>query len=140
MTEEYETYLHRWFGEVWNKKREDAIDEMLSEETVHHGLGDEPVRGIENFKNFHRAFIDAFPDIQVEVKDVMTDGEKISARYVARATHTGEGLGIAPTQKEVEFTGMGICTVKDGKFVEVWNQVDFMNLYSQLGVLKFDAK
>ena len=140
MAEEYKTDLHRWFEEVWNKKREEAIDEMLSEDTVHHGLGDQPVRGIENYKNFYRTFITAFPDIRVEVMDVMTDGEKISARYVARATHAGEGLGFAPTQKQVEFTGMGICTMKDGKFVEVWNQVDFMNMYSQLGVLKLNLE
>ena len=141
MERQYETLMHQWFDEVWNEKREAAIDEMLSEETVHHGLGGvegEPVRGIENFKSFHRNFLQVFPDLQVTVEDVVSDGEKMAARYTARGTHAGDGLGIAPTNRTVEFTGSGICSVKDGKFVEVWNEVDFMKMYSQLGVLKLD--
>jgi len=137
----YETIVHRWFGEVWNKKRESAIDEMLTADTVHHGLGgteNADVVGVENFKNFFRGFTAVFPDLQVEVKEVVADGENISARYVARGTHTGEGLGLPPTNKPVEFTGMGICTVRDGKFVEVWNEVDFLKLYSQIDALTFN--
>ena len=139
----YETLLHRWFNEVWNKKREEAIDEMLTEETVHHGLGgteNVDVRGVENFKNFFRGFISVFPDLNVMVEEVVKDGDRLSARYTVRGTHTGEGLGIAPTNREVEFTGMGIGTVRDGKFVEVWNEVDFMKMYSQLGALSLNQQ
>lgn len=141
MSKEYETLLHRWFDEVWNEKREQTIDEMMTDETVHHGLGGaegDAVRGIEDFKNFHRSFLQIFPDIQVTVEDVVADGEKIAARYTARGTHAGDGLGIAPTNQKVEFTGAGICKVKEGKFVEVWNEIDFMKMYSQLGVLRLD--
>ena len=28
---EYPTLLHRWFDEVWNQKREEAIDEMMGQ-------------------------------------------------------------------------------------------------------------
>ena len=35
------TFIHRWFEEVWNKKREDAIDEMFAENGVANGLNDE---------------------------------------------------------------------------------------------------
>ncbi len=38
MTDEYHTLMHRWFAEVWNQKRTDTIVEMMSEETLHHGL------------------------------------------------------------------------------------------------------
>jgi predicted ester cyclase len=127
----YETIIHRWFDEVWNQKREAAIDEMLAADSIHHGLGGADggaVEGVESFKEFFRRFVALFPDLQVTVEDVVTDGEKISARYSAGGTH-------APTGKEVEFTGMGICTVRDGKFVEVWNEVDFMKMYSQIDAL-----
>ena len=32
-------FMHRWFEEVWNNKREDAIDEMFAEDGVGYGLG-----------------------------------------------------------------------------------------------------
>ncbi len=143
MEKQYETLLHQWFGEVWNEKREAAIDEMLLEETKHRGLGGaegEIVSGIENYKNFFRKFIAAFPDLHVTVEDVVTDGEKLAGRFTVRGTHTGDGLGIAPTNKEVEFGGIGICNLKDGKFTDIWNEIDFMKMYSQLGVLNLNLQ
>lgn len=139
MSEENKNLVYKWFERVWNQKREEAIDEMLTDETIHHGLGGAEtveVRGIENFKEFFRVFSTAFPDLQVTIRDVFSDGEKVSARYDATATDDGDGLGIAPTGNNVEFTGMGICIVRDGKFVEVWNKIDFMKLYSQIGATR----
>ena len=131
---EYPTLLHRWFDEVWNQQREDAIDEMMTDDVVIHGLG-EPIVGRENFKPFFRSFISAFPDINVTVEDVITDGDKMSCRCTVRGTHLGEGLGFTATNQPVAFTGGGICTVRDGKFSEVWNEFDFMKMNTQMGIL-----
>ena len=129
---EYPTLLHRWFDEVWNQKREDAIDEMMNEDVVIHGLGDEAIVGRENFKPFYRSFVAAFPDIQVTVEDALVDGDKMSCRCTVRGTHTGDGLGFAPTNQTVEFTGGGLCTLRDGRFAEVWNEFDFLRMNTQI--------
>jgi predicted ester cyclase len=134
---DYPTLLHRWFDEVWNQKREDAIDEMMTEDVIIHGLGDEPIVGRENFKPFYRSFVAAFPDIEVIVEDALVDGNKMSCRCTVRGTHTGDGLGFAATNKKVEFTGGGLCTVSDGRFSEIWNEFDFMKMNTQLGILSF---
>lgn len=44
MAEEQETFLHRWFEKVWNKGREESIDEMF------HAEGNS-ILGTEAFKN-----------------------------------------------------------------------------------------
>lgn len=140
---EYATLLHRWFEEVWNQKREDAIDEMLAEDTILNGLNDadgNPLRGTEGFKQMHRTFLSAFPDLHVTIEDYVTDGDKIAVRCNVRATHTGDGLGISAKNQTVEFTGQGIGRIEDGKIVEVWNEFDFMKMYSQLGALSLDLK
>jgi predicted ester cyclase len=134
----YETLLHRWFDEVWNQKREQAIDEMMTEDVIIHGLGDEPIVGRENFKPFWKAFISAFPDVHVTVEDAIVAGDKMSCRCTVRGTHTGEGLGFSPTNKPVEFTGGGLCALRDGRFSEVWNEFDFMRMNTQMGVLSFN--
>lgn len=135
---EYESLLHRWFEEVWNQKREEAIDEMMAEDVIVHGLGEDIV-GRENFKPFFRSFATAFPDIHVTVDDVIQDGNKMSCRCTVRGTHTGDGLGFAPTNQPVEFSGGGMCTVKDGKFQEVWNEFDFMKMNTQMGILTLNT-
>lgn len=140
---EYESLIHRWFEEVWNNRSEDAIDEMFAEDGVANGLNDadgNPLRGPENFKTLHRAFLSAYHDLTITVEDTVSEGDKIAARCTVRATHTGDGLGVAPTDQPVEFTGMTIVKIKDGKIVEAWNEFDFMKMYSQVGALTLNLQ
>ena len=51
-----------------------------------------------------------------------------------RATHEGEGLGFAATQRPMEITGIAI--VREGKIAEAWNNFDFMSMFQQLGTLQ----
>ncbi len=71
MAEEKQTFLHRWFEEVWNNRSEAAIDEMLADDVVGHGLVDpegNTVRGKDSFKSLHRAFLSAYSDLNIKVE------------------------------------------------------------------------
>lgn len=129
------TFLERWFEEVWNNKREAAIDEMAIPDATGHGL-EHPdgmeVKGREGFKDFHKLFCSAFSDIHVKVEDTVTEGDKTMARCVVTATHTGPGLGKPATGRAVRFTGMCLVHLKDGKLVEAWNNFDLATMYRQL--------
>ena len=133
-------FIHRWFEEVWNKQREHAVDEMFAADGVGHGLGDEDIVGPEAFKVFHRAFVSAYPDLKVVVEDTVVDGDKVAARCRVTGKHDGHGIGLAPTNRGVEFTGMVILRVKDGKIIEAWNEFDFMKMYTQLGALTLNLQ
>jgi steroid delta-isomerase-like uncharacterized protein len=142
MTEENKAFIRRWFEEVWNKGREEAIDEMFAEEGVANGLTDEsggPLRGATGFKPFFRKFREAFPEIEVVVEDVIAEGDKVAARCTVRGRHRGDTLGFAATQAPVEFTGMTIGRISGGKIVEAWNNFDFMTMFQQLGALQLVA-
>jgi steroid delta-isomerase-like uncharacterized protein len=136
--EENKRLLHRWFEEVWNKGRADAIEEMFAEDGIAHGLADEtgaPLRGTASFREFHKKFRGAFPDIVVTVEDTIAEGDKIAGRCSVRAVHAGDHLGFAATQKPMEITGLTMARIKDGKIVEAWNNFDFMSMFRQLGAL-----
>ena len=132
------TLAHEWFEQVWNKRQAGAIDRLLAENVVAHGLFDDQgreLRGPAGFKRFFLQFTNAFPDIRVEVADTVSEADKIAARCIVTGTHKGDGLGLAPTQKKVQFTGIAILRVQDGKIVEAWNNFDFQGLSAQLGGL-----
>ena len=134
--------IRRWFEEVWNKGREDAIDEMFAEDGVAHGLSDaagQELRGPGDYKPFFHSLRGAFPDIEVTVEDTVSEGDRVAARCRVRARHAGDTLGFAATGREVEFTGIAIVRVSGGKIVEAWNNFDFMSMFRQLGVLRLDA-
>ena len=138
MSEENKALLQRWFEEVWNKGRADAIDEMLDENAVVHGLSDDPsspLIGPRDFRPFHTLFREAFPNIITAAEDIIAEGDKVAARCSVRARHEGNFLGIDATQSPVDFTGMVIVRIYNGKIVEAWNNFDFMRLHKQVGLL-----
>ena len=134
------SFLHRWFEEVWNKKSAAAVDEMLTEDGVGYGLPGGEIRGPAAFKEYQRALLTAYPDLRVEVEDAITQDDKIAARCRVTGVHQGEGLGLTATNKPVEFTGLCMMRVKDGKIVEAWNEFNFMQMYQQLGALTLNLQ
>jgi steroid delta-isomerase-like uncharacterized protein len=130
--------IRRWFEEVWNKGRADAVREMLAEDAVVHGLSEDaakPLRGPAGFLPFHAQFREAFPNIEVVVEDTIAEGDKVVARCSVRGKHEGDSLGFKATGTTAEFDGIAIARVRDGKFVEAWNNFDFMKMYRQLGAM-----
>ena len=98
MSEAHKALLRRWFDEVWNQRRDSAIDEMFAADCVAYGLGasDTPVRGPNEFRQFMSNIVAAFPDVQIRVDDVFADDHRAAARVTLEGTHTGHGLGVAP--------------------------------------------
>ncbi len=129
------TILNRWFEEVWNQGRESAIDELSFPETVCHGLRDaqgKKVDGMDAFKAFHRQFRGAVSDIHITVEDTVTEGDLSVARCTVRAKHSGEGLGKPPKGNQLQFSGMTMVRLKEGKIAEAWNNYDFTTMLEQM--------
>lgn len=136
MSEENKQLIHRWFDEVWNKGRDEVIEELFDENGIAHGLSDDPsnpIKGPSGYRPFYATFRQAFPNIMVVVEDTVAEDYKVVARCSVRAKHEGEFMGRAATQAPVEFTGITIVRIHNGKIVEAWNNFDFMTMYKQVG-------
>jgi steroid delta-isomerase-like uncharacterized protein len=137
MSDKNTNLLRRWFEEVWNQGREEAIDEMAAVDIVSHGLFDaqgQHVSGREMFHVFWRQFRTTFPDARVDVDDALAEGDKVMVRCTVHATHSGEGMG-SPTGKPISFTGMVVGRIENGLLKEVWDSWNFLSLYQQIGAL-----
>ncbi|HKN81980.1 MAG TPA: ester cyclase [Pyrinomonadaceae bacterium] len=138
MSEENKKLVRRWFEEVWNKGRADAIEEMFDENGIAHGLADDPsqpIRGPRDFRPFHTVFREAFPNMTIVVEDMIAEADKVAARCSVRGKHEGDFMGREATQSPVEFTGIAIVRIDNGKIIEAWNNFDFMTLHKQVGLL-----
>lgn len=139
MSATHKALVNRWFEEVWNKQRKAAIYEMLHPDGVFHGLADAPgqvIRGPDAFVPFWQKFSSAFPDMIVSVDAIIAEGDLAAFRCTVRGRHTGSGLGIEPTGTQIEFTGMAMARIQDGKIMEGWNNFDFLTFQQQLGLLQ----
>lgn len=123
---------HRWFEEVWNQRRLETIDELLTDESV--AFSDSGVvRGIQEFKDkTHNVFLTAFPDLKINVEGIISDGDEVAIRWACQGTHLGVAFGIAPTGREVAFRGMSWLRIQNGKLMEGWDSWDQTGLIASL--------
>jgi predicted ester cyclase len=137
MEMDQKTLVYRWFDEVWNRGREETIDELFSPQGVAYGLGegDPAVRGPAGFKIFWRNMRSALPDVDIRIEDTIVQGDKAVVRVVLEGTHTGEGLGVAPTGHRVHIAGMVMVRIAGDQIVEGWNSWDQLGLLQQIGAI-----
>ncbi len=138
MSAENKAIVRRWFDEVWNQGRAETIDELFAADGVAHGLGPD-LHGPSEFKPFQASFRQGFPNLRIEIEDMVAEGDKVAYSWTATATHDGHLMGMAPTGKNSRFTGMGIVRVKDGRIVEGWNVFDQLTMFQQLGLVQMSA-
>jgi steroid delta-isomerase-like uncharacterized protein len=109
-------------------------EEVYAPDLVWHEP-DQDVRGIEEGKQFASTFLEAFPDAQVTVEDMIAEGDKVVSRYTIRGTHQGETEEFGPpTGEQIELEGITIHRIEDGKIVEEWERYDNLSILQQLGL------
>jgi predicted ester cyclase len=131
MTDSERDLGKRWFEQVWNQGRREAIAEMLAPDAVVHDGGID-TSGAEGFYPFYDRLRATLSDIHVEVEDTIAEGDKLCVRWLCTAKHTGDGLGIAPTGVPIRVTGISILRVANGKLVEGWQNWDMLGLMEQI--------
>ena len=94
----------RWFEEVWNQGKREAIDEMFPVECVLHD-GRAEYRGPEEFKRFYDGLQAQLSDIRVTPLQAISEGDLVCVRWSSRAKQ-------ASTGKPLELTGMSIVRFK----------------------------
>jgi len=77
----------------------------------------------------------AFPDLALEVHDIFGAEDKVVTRFTMRGTHRGAFLGIAPTDRRVQFDGIAIDVMRGGLRIDGWAQLDRLALLVQLGAV-----
>ena len=137
MSEANKAIIRRWFDEVWNEGRSEVIEELFDEYGIAHGLSDDPanpIKGPQDFRPFYELFRQAFPNMHIVIEDTVAEGDRVAARCSVRGKHEGDFMGKAATQSPIEFTGITIVRIENGKIVEAWNNFDFLKLYQQCGL------
>jgi steroid delta-isomerase-like uncharacterized protein len=125
--------LVRRYIETWNRGDLAGMAQFWAPDMVHHTRTGS--HGFEEVINIVGDFMQAFPDLQFEIQDLVADGDRVASRMTARATHKGEYMGVAPTKRAVSCSVFGIARVAHGKLVEHWGVTDELHLMEQIGLV-----
>ena len=127
--------IRRFVEEVQNKKDEAVYDELNDPSFVNFSAPPGVPSDREGGKVYLFGFLNAFPDCQFTIDDMIAEGDQVVTKKTFRGTHTGEFAGIPATGKMVELQFVDIMRVRDGRIVEHWLSMDQLSFMQQLGVI-----
>lgn len=110
--------VRRFIEEVVNTGDVDKLPAFISPDYVEVYRNTVHPIGLEGAKEHVLGVRRAFPDLHVTVEQQIGEGDWVVTRITTRGTHIDEWLGTAPTGKPLEFTGVNIDKVIDGRIVE----------------------
>jgi steroid delta-isomerase-like uncharacterized protein len=104
-----------------------------------HGLAPATL-DMAGMKNFYTALWGGFPDLTINVDELVGDGDKVVWRITASGTHNGPFQGVPPTGKSVKFGAHYTFRFENGKIVERWSTIDRLSVLVQIGALSLPFK
>ncbi len=123
MTEVNKTVVCRLVAEVLNGGHLEVIDELYAPELVPAAR-----RWIAPFRA-------SFPDVHMEIVELIAEGDKVVGRFTCSATHLGEWLGHPPTGRRFERVDeITIFRLREGRIVHAWSLEDTLARLGQLGL------
>jgi predicted ester cyclase len=125
--------LAETFVRMLNEHEPDLVERFVAPDYRNHNafVGD----GREANRRFWGEFFTALPDLTATMEDLVIAGDRVVGRFVYRGTHTGEFMGIAPTGRSVEMRSIDIWRVENEMFVEHWDELNTLQLLTQMGAL-----
>jgi predicted ester cyclase len=117
-----------------NKRNMELLQDLVSDNYV--GIRGE--KGVGAFKEPVAVLIKALPDVQWNIQEIISEGNKVFVRWKLRGTHTGQFQHIAATHKIVSNDGMAVFELQNSKIISGQVYTDRLGFLQQLEVVPLD--
>jgi steroid delta-isomerase-like uncharacterized protein len=132
--EENKAIVHRFLEEVWGQGNLSLVDKIVAEDHVHH-FTSRDIHGPEGVKQLVSGFRTFMPDVQGTYKDMIAEGDKVMVYFRLSGTDVGGYKDNPPSGKPVEYDGIDIFRLSQGKIAERWGVVDTLSLMYQIDAI-----
>ena len=95
-------------------------------------VGRNAIHGRDNFKTIIADFLIGFPDVRHNIEDLVIEGDRVVTRWRGVGHHLGAYDGIAPTGRAIDYTGITIFRIADGRIDEAWVNAEMAELLASL--------
>jgi steroid delta-isomerase-like uncharacterized protein len=114
--------------------------DLVADDFIEHDGGPGFPATKQGTLDFFHVLLDAFPDLHMDVEDLIVDGAKTVARARITGTHRGDFMGVPPTGSSVDVQLIDIMRFDGaGQVCEHWGVADMLSLMQQLGVVPAEA-
>ena len=125
-----EMQVRKFVEEVWNGGNY-AVAAALYGETYVNPFGTGPAARVAPIRRYRAAF----PDLRLDIEELIVAGDEVVLRCTFRGTDTGGYANRPPTGRAVEEWVVSIMHFVDDRVVKEWIGADKLGLFIQLGVL-----
>jgi len=84
---------------------------------------------------FYSMVMSAFPDLQVNPIDFVTEGNWLVLRFGMTGTHNGDFMGVPASGNSFSVQGITILRFENGKCIERWSETNMFSLMMQIGAI-----
>jgi steroid delta-isomerase-like uncharacterized protein len=112
---------------------------LHAESVQAHGLGPAALDKA-GMKSFYTALWGGFPDLTIDIDELVGEGDRVVWRITASGTHNGPFQGVPATGKPVKFGAHYTFRIENGKIVERWSTIDRLSALVQIGAVSLPAK
>ncbi|MEO8666511.1 MAG: ester cyclase [Ignavibacteria bacterium] len=127
--ENNKTIVKNFYDEVINEKKIESIEKYLTDDFIHNG----EKRGIEGQKEAVKIFLTAFSNLVNTIEIFLGESDLVCVHESWIGKHTGDFMGVAPTNKQINWTSTAILKIRDNKISQTWDENDFLGLFQQMG-------
>jgi predicted ester cyclase len=135
MSEELKTKARRTWEEIVPNADVEALAEVIAEDLIDHSARPDEPQGLAGVQQTVLWLGTVFSHQRWEIQQVIGEGDIVVVYCTLHGRHTGDLMGIPPTNREVAVDYVHIVRFRDGKAVEYWSVRDDMALMRQLGAL-----
>jgi steroid delta-isomerase-like uncharacterized protein len=132
---DYKKQATLWY-EAFSKKDPSILDRILSEDWVDIPSPPGTPAGPAGVKPLLVMLTTTFPDLNLTIKDVLQDGNKVVVRAEMTGTQKEAFMGFPPKNRKMNIQVVDIHEFKDGKIIRTWHTEDWMTGLRQLGVFE----
>jgi predicted ester cyclase len=135
MSEELKARARRTWEEIVPNADVEALAEVIAEDLIDHSARPDEPQGLAGVQQTVLWLGRVFNDQRWEIHQVIGEDDIVVVYCTLHGRHTGDLMGIPPTNREVAVDYVHIVRFRDGKAVEYWSVRDDMALMRQLGAL-----
>jgi steroid delta-isomerase-like uncharacterized protein len=125
--------ITRFYEELWNQWRFDLIPELICDDVNFRGSIGVQLRGRIAFDEYMRTIQSAFPDFYNRIDDLIIERDRAAVRLMYSGTHTGPLFGVKGSGHRIEYSGIAMFEVRDGRVASAWVLADTKLLWEQIG-------
>ncbi len=140
MSEQENIKIARQYVDNLNRHSNESNRSLIADDVRTESTGERQHLNKDQTIKLNQRFLDAFPDLHFDLKDIIAQGDHVVVTWVATGTHTGSlslpsGGSLPATNRKVTVPGVTVSEVRSNKITRqtiTWDQVAFL---MQLGVM-----